>query len=72
MPGADNEQAEDVYERRKMELQRAENNRYTEARKAGLEHGEAIEFSVSQADVGVLRWLVKCGCPVELRAKILV
>lgn len=40
--------------------------RYHEARKAGFTMVEAQLFADSKADVGVLRKLVKDGCPVDL------
>lgn len=46
--------------------------RYTEARLAGLTIVEAQMFADSEQDVGVLRKLVKAGCPVDqLRAIVL-
>lgn len=54
------------------ELAEVFNRRYTEARRAGLEHMDAIRYARSDADIGELRRLVAKGCPVEqLRAIVL-
>ena len=48
------------------------NNRYQEARRAGLEHMDAIRFARSTTDIGELRKLVTAGCPPDkLRAIVL-
>jgi hypothetical protein len=48
------------------------NRRYTEARRSGLEHMDAIRFAKSAADVGELRRLVKAGCAPRLIARIVL
>lgn len=40
--------------------------RYREAEEAGLTHQQACEFAFSEEDVGILRRLVKDGCPPKL------
>lgn len=47
-------------------------NRYTEAHKAGMTHGEAMRFACSAADVGLLRKMIRKGCPTELLARIVL
>lgn len=54
------------------EQARVEERRYQEARQAGIEHLEACIFSVGGEDIGVLRQLVRDGCPPRLLAKILI
>ena len=46
--------------------------RYQEARDAGLTIAESMIFADSDADIGVLRKLVKDGCPVELVREIVL
>lgn len=46
--------------------------RYKQARKAGLSFAEAELFAGSDADLGVLRQLVRDGCSPELIARILI
>jgi len=48
------------------------NNRFDEARKAGLEISEAREFADSDKDIGELRDLVRRGCPPRLLARIVL
>lgn len=48
------------------------NRRYTEARKAGLEHMDAIRFARSDRDIGELRRLVTANCPPELLPRIVL
>lgn len=67
MPQADSQPAEIVDEQGQVELRR-----YREARQAGLEHKEASIFAVGGEDVGVLRQLVRDGCPAGLIARIII
>lgn len=46
--------------------------RYAEARAAGLTSVEARLFAESDADVGLLRALVRGGCKPQLIAKVLL
>jgi hypothetical protein len=57
---------------REDELDRVRERRYTEARQAGLEHLAAVAFARGTGDVGVLRRLVKDGCPPKLIRRIVL
>lgn len=46
--------------------------RYHEARRAGLTMVEAQLFADSATDIGLLRRLVKDGCPVDLIREIVL
>jgi hypothetical protein len=54
------------------EPQRVVFRRFREAREAGLTLVEARLFAESDADIGVLRKLVRDGCPPKTMARILV
>lgn len=60
----------DSDERLHEEMQRVFRRRYLEARQAGLSRDEARVFAESGCDIGVLRHLVRSGCPVHLLARI--
>lgn len=45
-------------------------NRYNEARAAGLPHADSLNFAISTEDVGLLRRLVRQGVDPELIARI--
>jgi len=47
-------------------------NRYIEARKAGLEHTDALRYAHSDADIAQLRSLVAGGCAPKLIARIVL
>lgn len=47
-------------------------NRYQEARRAGMEHMDAIVFARSDRDIGELRMLVAKGCPPTLLPRIVL
>lgn len=67
MPQADSHPADIIDEQGQVELRR-----YREARQAGLEHKEATEFAVCGEDIGLLRQLVRDGCPAGLIARIIL
>lgn len=46
--------------------------RFDEALEAGLNPYEAYRFAVSDLDVGLLRLVVKKGCPAQLIARIVL
>lgn len=47
-------------------------NRYAEAFDAGLTCEQSIQFACSTSDIGVLRQIVKDGCPPGLIAQIVL
>lgn len=62
----------DVEERQLEELAEVLRRRYIEARRAGLEHQDAIRWARSDGDTGLFRKLVAAGCPpTTLRAIML-
>lgn len=46
--------------------------RFEEALEAGFTQHEAYRFAISDLDIGVLRWVVKKGCPPTLVARIVL
>lgn len=57
---------------REDELVEVWGNRYQEARRAGMEHMDAIRFARSERDIGELRALVAKGCPPTLLPRIVL
>jgi hypothetical protein len=47
-------------------------NRSAEAIRAGLSVDEARAFAHSGVDIGLLRFLVRAGCPLELLRRIVL
>ena len=47
-------------------------NRYLEARRAGLDHTDALRFAYAETDIGQLRRLVADGCAPRLIARIVI
>lgn len=62
----------DFEERQLDELLEVMRRRYTEARKAGLEHADAVLWARGTGDTGHLRSLVKAGCPPKTLRAILL
>jgi hypothetical protein len=54
------------------ELAEVYRRRYIEARKAGIEHQDAIMFARGSGDIGVLRKLVAGGCPANTIVQIVL
>lgn len=54
------------------ESEKIRRNRRLEARRAGMTRAEAEVFADCDMDVGMLRKLVRGGCPPELLAWILL
>jgi hypothetical protein len=63
----------DALEERQLdELAEVLRRRYTEARKAGLEHEDAIKWARSNGDIGHLRKLFDGGCPPRILKQIIL